>query len=138
MCCQGNDRDLSCLREIIEKILCLQNHENTSCEISGCDKPFLGPNPTVFCLNTRPVELYNCQTGKRWTFPFTFNGTTGESTVFRIENQENNCCTCRVLAKNPDTTDTASPWVATSTFFTINLACVSAIKCLNDTFVSNV
>ena len=94
MCCQGNDRDLSCLREIIETILCLQDQKNASCEVGGCDKPFLGPNPTVFCLNTRPVELYNCKTGQRWAFPYTLNGTNGVSTTFRIENQEGDCCTC--------------------------------------------
>ncbi len=138
MCGQKNNNDLSCLTEIIDTILCLQNQDNSTCDIGGCDKPYLGPSPTVFCYNTRPVELYNCQTGIRWAFPYTLNGTDGTSTTFRIENQEGSCCTCRVLAENPDTTDTTSPYVATSTFFTIHLNCVSAIRCLGDTFVSNV
>ncbi len=138
MCGQGKNENLSCLTEIIDTILMLQNQSTGSCEIGGCDKPYLGPTPNVFCYNTRPVEFYNCQTGLRWTFPYTLNGVDGVSTIFRVENQEGNCCTCRVLAPNPDTTETLYPYVATNSYFTINLNCVSAIQCLGDTFVSNV
>lgn len=138
MCKEENNGNLSCLIEIIDTILCLQDTDHTACEVGGCDKPYLGPSPTVFCYNTRPVQFYNCRTGALWAFPYTLNGTDGTSTTFRIENQESDCCTCRVLAPNPDTTDSLNPYVATSTYFTINLNCVSAIQCLGDTFVSNV
>ena len=44
-----------------------------------------------------------------------------------------------VLADNPDTTTSATiPYVATNSFFTMNLNCVCCIRCLNDTFVEGV
>ena len=56
------------------------------------------------------------------------------SSVFRVEKIENNCCTFRVLAENTDTTS-LYPYVATNSFFTMNLNCVCALRCLPDTFV---
>ena len=56
------------------------------------------------------------------------------STVFRVEKIEGNCATFRVLADNPDQTS-LNPYVATNSFFTMNLNCVCALRCLNDTFV---
>ena len=88
--------------------------------------------------NTRPINFYNCVTGTLWSFPYTLGTTNGTSSVFRLENLEGNCCTCRVLAPNPDTTNNLETYVPTSTFFTINLDCVSAIRCLADTFISGV
>ncbi len=129
--------DKSCLTSILETILCLQNSKDESCEVLGCDKPYLGPTPSLVCYNTRPINLYNCTTGCRWSFPYTLGSVNGTSSVFRLENLEGNCCTCRVLAQNPDTSS-SEPYVLTSTFFTINLDCVSAIKCLPDVLVSGV
>ena len=129
--------DRSCLTSILETILCLQNSKDESCEVLGCDKPYLGPTPSLVCYNTRPINLYNCTTGCRWSFPYTLGSVNGTSSVFRLENLEGNCCTCRVLAQNPDTSS-SEPYVLTSTFFTINLDCVSAIKCLPDVLVSGV
>lgn len=129
--------DKSCLTSILETILCLQNSKDGSCEVLGCDKPYLGPTPSLVCYNTRPINLYNCTTGCRWSFPYTLGSVNGTSSVFRLENLEGNCCTCRVLAPNPDTSS-SEPYVLTSTFFTINLDCVSAIKCLPDVLVSGV
>lgn len=129
--------DKSCLTSILETILCLQNSKDESCEVLGCDKPYLGPTPSLVCYNTRPINLYNCTTGCRWSFPYTLGSVNGTSSVFRLENLEGNCCTCRVLALNPDTSS-SEPYVLTSTFFTINLDCVSAIKCLPDVLVSGV
>ena len=129
--------DKSCLTSILETILCLQNSKDDSCEVLGCDKPYLGPTPSLVCYNTRPINLYNCTTGCRWSFPYTLESVNGTSSVFRLENLEGNCCTCRVLAQNPDTSS-SEPYVLTSTFFTINLDCVSAIKCLPDVLVSGV
>lgn len=129
--------DKSCLTSILETILCLQNSKDDSCEVLGCDKPYLGPTPSLVCYNTRPINLYNCTTGCRWSFPYTLGSVNGTSSVFRLENLEGNCCTCRVLAQNPDTSS-SEPYVLTSTFFTINLDCVSAIKCLSDVLVSGV
>ena len=129
--------DKSCLTSILETILCLQNSKDESCEVLGCDKPYLGPTPSLVCYNTRPINLYNCTTGCRWSFPYTLGSVNGTSSGFRLENLEGNCCTCRVLAQNPDTSS-SDPYVLTSTFFTINLDCVSAIKCLPDVLVSGV
>lgn len=129
--------DKSCLTSILETILCLQNSKDESCEVLGCDKPYLGPTPSLVCYNTRPINLYNCTTGCRWSFPYTLDSVNGTSSIFRLENLEGNCCTCRVLAPNPDTSS-SEPYVLTSTFFTINLDCVSAIKCLPDVLVSGV
>ncbi|HIS38353.1 MAG TPA: hypothetical protein IAB45_02460 [Candidatus Onthousia faecavium] len=127
----------NCLTDILETILCLQTTKDNDCEINGCDKPYLGPTPTLICYNTRPISFFNCITGDAWSFPYTLGTTTGTSSVFRLENLEGNCCTCRVLATNPDTSSN-EPYVLTNTFFTINLGCVSAIRCLQDTFISGV
>ncbi len=127
-----------CLSDILSVILALQENDEICCNDGGCDKPFLGPNPSFVCYNTRPFNLYNCFNGTLWAFPYTLGTTTGTSSIFRVENLEGNCCTCRILAPNPDTTEVAEPYVATTNFFTINLDCVSAIKCLADTYVSGV
>ena len=129
--------DKSCLTSILETILCLQNAKDDDCETFGCDKPYLGPTPSLVCYNTRPINLYNCTTGELWSFPYTLGTVNGTSSIFRLENLEGNCCTCRVLAQNSDTSS-SEPYVLTSTFFTINLDCVSAIKCLPDVLVSGV
>ena len=58
------------------------------------------------------------------------------SNVFRVEKIDGCCATFRVLAPNPDTAEAATiPYVATNSFFTMNLNCVCVIKCLQDTFV---
>ncbi len=137
MCSNQDESKRNCLTNILDTILCLQEKKETCLEDGGCDKPYLGPTPSLVCYNTRPINLYNCMNGTLWTFPYTLDGTSGTSSIFRVENMDGNCCTCRVLAPNPVTT-TDEPYVATSSFFTINLDCVSAIKCLADTFVSGV
>lgn len=135
----GGNRECSCsFIKTLELILMLQQ-QGEDCDIpNGCTKPFLGPTPSGICLNTRPITLYTCCNNTLWTMPFTLNGTTLESTVFRIENLDDNCATFRVLAPNPDTTEALFPYVATADFFTINLDCVGALRCLEDTFVSGV
>ena len=65
-------------------------------------------------------------------------GTEGVtcSSVFRIEKIDGCCATFRVLAPNPDTEEaTAFPYVATNSFFTMNLNCVCCLRCLQDTAV---
>lgn len=135
----GENQGCSCdFIKTLELILMLQQ-KGEDCDIpDGCTRPFLGPTPSGICLNTRPITLYSCCNNSLWTIPFTLNGITGESTVFRIENLDDNCATFRVLAPNPDTTDTLFPYVATNDFFTIKLDCVGILKCLEDTFVSGV
>ena len=90
--------------------------------------------------------LYTCcGNGTPWSMPTTKeNVTCGDegvtcSNVFRVEKVDGCCATFRVLANNPDTTEAGTmPYVATNSFFTMNLDCVCALKCLNDTTVEGV
>ena len=134
---QTQNNGCECLSEILETIVNLQNQDFSCEDFGGCDKPYLGPTPNVVCYNTRPISFYNCTTGSLWSFPYTLNGTSGTSSVFRVESIDECCCTCRVLAPNPDTTAAElTPYVATDSFVTINLDCVGALKCLPDTYIA--
>lgn len=136
MCCNNNENNCTCFDDILCTIVKLQKQGQCIDSINNaCDKPFLGLNPSSSVFNTRPVTFYTCPNNVLWTMPYTLNGTTGESSVFRCEAVEDCCCTCRVLAPNPDTTS-LNPYVATDSFFTLNLNCVGALKCLDDTFVA--
>lgn len=147
MCCGANNTtpqntpnntSCGCLGDILEVILKLQRRGEKLDEVAdGCDKPFLGPCPSVNCYNTRPVTFYRCCDGGQWIMPYTLNDTASTSGVFRVENLDGCCCTCRVLAPNPDSAAAETvPYVTTDSFFTINLECVGAIKCLADTYVA--
>jgi len=114
MCCnenQNNNNECSCLSDIIRLIIKLQNKKEQLQNFEGCDKPFLGPCPSVSCFNTRPVQFYTCCSGSLWTLPYMMNGTTGNSSVFRVEDINDCCCTCRILALNTDPSE--STYVAT-------------------------
>lgn len=125
------------ISKILNFILELQKcAENTSLDTAGCDKPCLGPSINGLIFNTRPITLYSCCNGALWTMPYTLNGTTGESTVFKISKVDCNCATFEVLAPNPDTSNALLPYVSTGSFFTISLDCVLAIRCLNDTYTN--
>lgn len=140
MSCENNQRheDECCIGEVLSLIVKLQDcSENCELINGGCDKPFLGPTPSLVCFNTRPVQLFRCLDGEAWTLPYTFNGTTGTSDIFRIEGVDGCCATGRILIPNPDTTIPTSPYVATDSFFTINLNCVGALRCLTDVVVQN-
>jgi hypothetical protein len=146
MCNNNNDNSCKCIAEILKVILILQ--QNADCGgkdcLDTCDRGFLGGSSAA-CLgcNTRPVMLYTCcGNGTPWEMPTTkTDGTCGTpgvtcSSVFRVEKLDDCCCTFRVLAPNLDeTTAAAIPYVATNSFFTMNLNCVCAIRCLQDTFV---
>lgn len=138
--CQDNNTETNtcCIANILEVIVKLQNRsEKFDCFGDGCDRPFLGPTPSTVCYNTRPINLYRCSDGELWTFPYTLNGTTGESNVLRCEQVDGCCATCRVLAPNPDTTTAdTTPYVPTDSFVTINLSCCGALTCLPDTFIA--
>ena len=135
--CNENNNQNNCLAKSFESILMLQHRGEECDEDNTCTRPFLGPTLNVVCLNTRPINLYSCCNNILWTMPFTLNGTTDTSSVFRIENIEDECATFRVLAPNPDTTS-IFPYVATEDFFTIRLSCIGAIKCLGDTSIAGV
>lgn len=125
-----NSLECSCLYNLLNNIIKLQKQDSSCCNLGGCDKPFLGPTPDVICYNTRPINLYNCQTGELWSIDYLNNGTESTSVVFRCEKLDDCCCTCRILIDNGDGT-----YTATNQFFTINLNCVSAVKCQPDTYI---
>lgn len=129
--CNNNNRN--CVSEILEVILLLQR--NADCDetcLDSCDKGFLGCGPTCLQCNTRPVMLYSCCSGSTpLSFPISKNyDETVTSPIFRIEKLDGNCATFRVLVANNDETFTA-----TNSFFTINLCCLSTLRCLNDIYV---
>ena len=131
-----NNENNCCIGNILQVICLLQEKAGKIDDIpNSCDRPFLGVINTgnSFVFNTRPVTLYSCE-NEEISMPYTLNGTTGTSTVFRVEKISGCCTTLRVLAPNPDTTSTL-PYVGTDSFFTINSKCIGALRCLADTFV---
>ena len=104
MCGDNNERETTnCLNDLLRKILMLQKQDfDGCCQSNGCDKPYLGPVCSTICYNTRPLTLFNCCTGNEWCFPYTMNGVTGESEVFRIESLDDECSTFRILYLNTD------------------------------------
>ena len=134
MCNRENDS--CCFNEILCGIVKLQRQsECPSACASTCDRPYLGLGTTSCLYNTRPINLYSCCNSTLWSMPYTLNGETGTSTVFRVEAVEDCCATFRILAPNPDETSDV-PYVATDNFFTMNLNCTGAISCLPDTYIS--
>ncbi len=127
----------SCLTDTLCTIIKLQKQgECIDSGLATCDRPYLGINSNSSVYNTRPISFYTCATNTAWSMPYTLNGIEGTSTVFRCEAVEDCCCTCRVLAPNPEVATSAlTPYVATDSFFTINLNCIGALRCLNDTYV---
>lgn len=136
MCCEDN-RQNSCLADILEKILILQQRNNICDENNSCTKPFLGPSNNIVCFNTRVISLYSCCNNTLWTIPYTLGDISSTSSVFRIESLDDECATFRVLAPNPDTSS-AFPYLATEDFFTIKLSCISVLRCLGDTSITGI
>ncbi len=146
MCNNNNSNDCKCISEILTVINILQDNAECNNEIclDTCDRGFLGGTGSTIGYNTRPIMLYTCGSNGTtpWTMPTTKTdaacGTEGTtcSSVFRVEKVDGCCATFRVLADNPDTATAATiPYVATNSFFTMNLNCVCSIRCLQDTFV---
>ena len=143
----NKDNDCRCISEILTVINILQNNAECadSC-LDTCDRGFLGASVAAVAFNTRPVMLYtSAGNGTPWSMPTTREdvvcGDEGVtcSDVFRVEKVDGCCATFRVLADNPDTTTAATtPYVSTNSFFTMNLNCVCALRCLGDTLVENV
>jgi hypothetical protein len=60
------------------------------------------------------------------------------SSVFRVEKVDDCCCTFRVLIPKKEKgidPDDLTKFIATDSFFTVDLKCVCCIRCLEDTFV---
>ena len=73
------------------------------------------------------------------SIPYTINGTTSTSSVFRVEKVHEGCVTLLILAPNSDPASVdARPYVSTNQFVTLNLGCVCVLQCLPDAIVDNV
>ena len=136
MCNNGSD-DCKCIAEILTVINILQ--QNAECGdacLDTCDRGFLGCCATSVSCNTRPVMLYTCGCNSvAWSMPVSKDpNETSTSNIFRVEKIDGCCATFRVLIPNTDTTE-SFPYEATNSFFTINLNCVCALRCLQDTHV---
>lgn len=146
--CNNNKTESNCIAEILNVILVLQQNACPENCLDSCDRPVLGGGPNCLICNTRPIMLYTCGCcGTPWSMPVCKDSNANCnpdnnvervsrvcSDVFRVEKVDGNCCTCRVLQDNPDC-NSLNPFVATNSFFTINLDCVCSIRCLSDTFV---
>lgn len=128
-----NNNKCNCFDPTLKLIIELQNKNECINENDTCTKPYLGTNSVKY--NTRPISFYTCCSNRKFSMPYTLNGTNGTSNVFRCESIDGCCCTCRVLAPNPNATSDL-PYVATNNFFTMNLNQVGALCCLNDTYVN--
>lgn len=138
MCNNNNENNNceNCILDILKVILLLQQSvcPGDTC-LDTCDKGYLGQNCTNFC-NTRPIVLYTCGGGNiPVTMPISKDpDETITSSICRLEKLDGCCATCRVLANNTEE-GSVYPFMATNSFFTINLNCVCSIRCLNDTYV---
>ncbi len=118
------------LQDVLCTIIKLQKQGKCLDEgITSCSRPILGSNTNAM-YNTRPISFYTCPTNTLWEMPYTLNEITANSSVFRAEAIDGCCCTCRVLVANEDGT-----YTSTNSFFTINLNCIGALRCLPDTYI---
>lgn len=144
-CCGTNNS----IADILKVILILQQNACQESCLDSCDRPMLGGGPNCLICNTRPVMLYTCcGNGTPWSMPVSKDLTTvcsnpqvnncsyECSNVFRVEKLDGNTATFRVLIQNPEESCCNSqPYLATNSFFTMDLSCCCVIRCLNDTYV---
>ena len=122
----------NCLANILKAINVLQNNaEKLDCN-NSCTRPILGEINNT-CFNTRLVTLYRCD-NSLVTLPYTLNGTTATTTVFRVQDVTNDSVTVLLIADDGSGTYN----INTNTFATINLGCICAIRCIGDTTITNV
>ena len=116
-----------CIKNLLKLINLLQeNSTNINSSNNTCTRPFLGNNFNNSLFNTRPISIYT-KNGEL----FTLTTDTFETSFFRIENINNNCCTLRALISNCDT------YTSTNSFITIKINCICAIRCYPDVQISN-
>ena len=144
-CCGTNNS----IADILKVIIILQQNACPESCLDSCDRPMLGGGPNCLICNTRPVMLYTCSgNGCPWSMPVSKDLTTvcsnpqvnncsyECSNVFRVEKLDGNTATFRVLIQNPEESCCNSqPYLATNSFFTMDLSCCCVIRCLNDTYV---
>ena len=141
--CNESKESCNCIAEILTVINVLQQNADCCGEncLDTCDRGFLGNGATTLGYNTRPVILYTSSgNGTPFSMPTSREdvicGDEGVtcSNVFRVEKVDGCCATFRVLEENPDT-QALNPYIATNSFFTMNLNCVCALRCLPDTYI---
>lgn len=139
----NNNTDCKCISDILKVISILQKNAVHHDEVdNACDRRTLGRY--CFCeCNTRPIQLFTCNHNgdDPLVMPTTrgpITPTTTFSSTFRVEKVDDCCCTCRVLVQEVSSVidpEACPVFIATDSFFTIDLKCVCAVKCLEDTFV---
>ncbi len=137
----NNNQDCKCVSDILKVICILQKKAKFEDCLNTCDKEFLGCCGCKCLCNTRPVQLFLiCKNGDEpLIMPATRNAITELtefSNIFRVEKVDDCCATFRVLLLEENNNDNDCPkYIATNSFFTLDLRCVCAIRCLDDTFV---
>ena len=132
-----NNNECCCLGKLLKVIDILQKNANGSdCFDESCTRPYLGSSPNIICFNTRPVTFYT-RNGSLFTTSYSIDGSSYTSSTFRVENVDKCCVKCRILRKNPDSSDVNRAFIATNEFITINLDCICAISCLDDIIINN-
>ena len=143
------NKDTNSIGDILRVILILQQNACPESCLDSCDRPLLGGGPNCLVCNTRPVMLYSCcGNGTPWSMPTCKDNTVSCSNpqmstvncecsnVFRVEKLDGNAATFRVLVPNPEESCCNNqPYLSTNSFFTMDLGCLCAIRCLNDTYV---
>ncbi len=128
----------NCLAKILNAIKILQNNSREfDCNDTSCTKPYLGPNPTYLCFNTRPIMLYRCDNSPVTLEYQTSENETATTDVFRVESVTNDSVGVLLLNSTTDNEGNRT-FTTTNNYATINLNCICAIKCLNDTIVNNI
>ena len=116
----------SCIRNLLKLILVLQNNSiNISCGSNDCCKPFLGPSMSFDCYNTRVITLYT-KDGSLINSTFDNENGTSESSYFRIQDINDDCCTLMVLNY------VDGEFITTRNTIVINIGCICAVKCIDD------
>ena len=139
----NNNEGVSSIAGIMRNICRLQQ-EAVRAELSDltCDARHLGCGRKEL-FNTRPVHVY---TDDDQPFHCSINrndascNEENRSCTFRIERVQGNTVTLRALVPVGEQEPTQNPckpgkYLATDSFITINVGCICAIKCLNDSFV---
>ncbi|MEG0798873.1 MAG: CotY/CotZ family spore coat protein [Bacilli bacterium] len=138
--CKCNCNCDSCIADILQTICNIQTNVNNECCLNCCDRPVLGCGETCTCCNTRPIMIYCGCCSTPWSVPTTKTNANCSTTpadctsVFRLEKINNCCATFRALAPCAEE-GTVYPYVATDSVFTMNINCICALRCLNDTYV---
>ena len=148
--CNNNERSGrgNCIIEVLKVIDVLQKNACPDHCSDSCDRPVLGGGINCIVCNTRPIQLFTCcGNGVPFSMPVCkdfveacsttegVNPSDNCSSVFRVEKLEGNCATFRVLVPNNDPNCCNLPWLATNSFFTMDVDCLCAVRCLNDSFV---